>query len=67
MEVIGNDKIEDNTELVDVPKQNNSTVDENKAEKRLKIGEHYLVRRSNKTWRRFFLVLVCIIVVHFLY
>lgn len=54
MEVCNQDTIEKTAESVVVPDPN-----ENKTERQLRIGEHYMVRRTNNTWRRFFLV--CII------
>lgn len=53
MEVLEKDKEQENVEMVKIFDPNDCQDSENKPEKRLKIGDHYLVRRSNNTWRKY--------------
>lgn len=53
MEVLEKDRDQENVEMVKLFDSNDCQDNENKPEKSLKIGDHYLVRRSNNTWRKY--------------
>lgn len=65
MDVNENTKLEDNNQVPNVLDKSLKSLslsecskNEEKLEPHLKIGDHYLVRRSNNTWRMYFILLI---------